>query len=336
MKLNSILLTLLAVSGGITGYFILNSPPEVYMGHVQKIMYVHVPVVAIAYILFFGVFLFSLAYLWKRKERADIYAVVLTEIASLYTFITLVTGSLWGKPTWNTYWTWDAKLTITLILFLIFAGYILIRKLTDPGEQQFNICAVIGVLGFLSVPLNHLSVKWWRSIHQASTFMTPKETVSDEYSWILYLALLTFVILTVYLFRIRLDMEVAGLLISVSREDTLFYYTVNEVITHKDKYENKKIRLMGLVQPDSVSWNANAHTLEFKVTEDMVGTLVVKYEGIKPDMFREGQGVVAEGELTPEGYFTSKTLLVKHSEEYKTPKDAASAAEVVKSISAAN
>ena len=204
---------LLVSSGALfvgAAVLMIQSPPEEFMGHVQKIMYVHLPAVFLAYILFFVVFLSSWGYLWKRRESFDIHAFVSAEIATVYTFITLATGSIWGKPTWNTYWTWDAKLTITLILFLIFCGYLLVRRIVDSGEQQARLCAVLGILGFVSVPLNHMSVKWWRSIHQSSTLFTKKDTMSDEYKLILYLSFFAFALLTVYIYRLRLGMEIAS------------------------------------------------------------------------------------------------------------------------------
>ena len=208
-KFNFFILVSTVIAGSIVGWLIYQSPPEAHMGHVQKIMYVHLPSVFLAYILFFVVFLTSWGYLLKRREGYDIHATVSAEIATLYTLITLVTGSLWGKPTWNTYWTWDAKLTVTLILFLIFCGYLIVRRMVDLGETQFRLCAVLGILGFISVPLNHLSVRWWRSIHQSSTIFTTKSTLSDEYKLILYLSFFTFSLLTIYIYRQRLGMEIA-------------------------------------------------------------------------------------------------------------------------------
>ena len=99
------------------------SPLEINQGYVQKIMYLHVPSIFMAYLAIFGVFIFSIGYLWKPDETYDIFSITFAELGALFSLIALISGSIWGKPTWNTYWTWDARITFTLILFLIFAGY---------------------------------------------------------------------------------------------------------------------------------------------------------------------------------------------------------------------
>ncbi len=156
------------------------SPAEVTQGYVQKIMYLHVPSVWLTFLAFFLCFLASIGYLWKREEKFDVLAQSAAEIGVLFCAIGLLTGSIWGKPTWNTYWTWDARLTTTLILLLVFIGYLLLRKFVDPGEQQARYAAVVGIIGFLDVPLIHQSVVWWRTLHQTSTmFSMKKERVVD-------------------------------------------------------------------------------------------------------------------------------------------------------------
>ena len=109
------------------------SPLEINQGYVQKIMYLHVPSIFMAYLAIFGVFIFSIGYLWKPDETYDIFSITFAELGALFSLIALVSGSIWGKPTWNTYWTWDAKITFTLILFLIFVGYSLLRYLADDS-----------------------------------------------------------------------------------------------------------------------------------------------------------------------------------------------------------
>ena len=126
-----------------------------------------------AYLAIFGVFIFSIGYLWKPDETYDIFSITFAELGALFSLIALVSGSIWGKPTWNTYWTWDARITFTLILFLIFVGYSLLRYLADDSIAIAKSSAIIGICGFFSVPLNHL-VKWWRTLHQPSSIFAQK------------------------------------------------------------------------------------------------------------------------------------------------------------------
>lgn len=183
------------------------SPLEINQGYVQKIMYIHVPSIFMAYLAIFVVFVCSIAYLWQPSEAYDNFAVVGGELGALFCFLALVTGSIWGKPTWNTYWTWDARITFTLILFLIFVGYSLIRYLGED-ERIPKISAIIGIGGFFAVPLNNLAVKWWRTLHQPSTIFSTKNTISPEIRNFLLISMLYFLILLVYLFFIRLHVEV--------------------------------------------------------------------------------------------------------------------------------
>jgi heme exporter protein C len=193
----------------VIGYLIFVwAPIESAMGITQKIMYIHVPSVMTAFIAFFITFLFSIVYLWKRNEKFDIVAYSSAEIGLLFCGITLMSGSIWGKPTWNTYWTWDARLTTTLILFIIYAGYILLRKFTEYGEQQARFAAVIGIIGFIDVPLIHQSVKWWRTLHQPSTMFSKKANVIDQPLFIvLIVSICIFLIYYAFLLITRVEFE---------------------------------------------------------------------------------------------------------------------------------
>ena len=138
------------------------TPNDDLMGFSQKIMYIHVPSIWVTYLAFFVVFVCSIGYLWKRTPEFDRVAKSSAEIGILFCAMGLITGSIWGRPTWGTFWVWDARLTTTLLLFLIFMGYVLLRAFSPPGEKQARLAAVIGVIGFLDIPLIHLSVRSWR------------------------------------------------------------------------------------------------------------------------------------------------------------------------------
>ena len=183
------------------------SPDEINQGFVQKIMYVHVPAIFVTYAAFFCVFLFSLGYLWKKTEAYDRRAGVFGEMGTLFCFISLLTGSIWGKPTWNTYWVWDARLTFTLLLFLIFAAYVLLRKFSEDGGDQAKISAYIGIIGFCLVPLNHFAVKWWRTLHQPSTLFTSSDTIAPSIKSLLLISIFYFFLLFFFLFLYRYKIE---------------------------------------------------------------------------------------------------------------------------------
>jgi len=183
-------------------------PMEASMGITQKIMYIHVPSNWTAFLAFCIAFVSSIIYLWKRSERIDILAHSSVEIGVVFCGLALVTGSIWARPTWNTYWTWDARLTTALILFLIFVGYLLLRKFTDYGERQARICAVVAIVGFLDVPLIHMSVVWWRTLHQPSTMFSPKKNVIDKpLMLMLWVSVAAFTLLFIYLLSRRMTLE---------------------------------------------------------------------------------------------------------------------------------
>ena len=168
---------LLALAGAqVLG--ILTSPPDRDMGHLQKIMYVHVPAAWNAFIAFFVVAVASLAYLWKGKERHDLIAAAAAEVGAVMTALTLLLGSIWGRPTWGVWWTWDPRLTSTAVLLLIFVGYLALRGFVEDADRRAQWSAAVGILGALNVPIVYMSVKWWRTIHQ---LQSSPSTVDPEY-----------------------------------------------------------------------------------------------------------------------------------------------------------
>lgn len=138
---------------------------EKVMGDVQRIFYFHAPAGLVCFLAFFVTFVASIAYLSTRRRWWDVVALASTEIGLLLTTIVLITGPLWARPIWGTYWTWEARLTTTLILWLIYMGYLLVRRYTDNPDQQARFAAVLGIVGFLDVPIVYWSVSWWRGHH---------------------------------------------------------------------------------------------------------------------------------------------------------------------------
>ncbi len=156
--------------GAAFGY----APRETVQGNVQRIMYLHVPSILTAYLAFALVLLGSIGYLATRRTGWDRLAASAGELGVLFTGITIVTGSIWGKPTWGTWWTWDARLTSTAVLFLVYTGYLLLRGMVDEPERRGRYAAVVGIVGAANIPIVHFSVKWWRALHQPSTILGPE------------------------------------------------------------------------------------------------------------------------------------------------------------------
>jgi heme exporter protein C len=159
------MLALLAVLVGLYLAF-LYAPTDALQGDVQRIMYIHVPTAWVAFFAFFVVFVSSLVYLWKRLPEADRLAYASAEIGVLFTALTLIDGSIWGKPTWGTWWTWDARLTTTAILFVIYVGYLMLRSFVDEPDRRARLAALVGIVGFIDVPIIYMSVLWFRTLHQ--------------------------------------------------------------------------------------------------------------------------------------------------------------------------
>ena len=136
------------------------APPDAVQGQVQRIMYLHVPSIVTAYLAFTVTCVASVLYLWKRDLAYDAAAVSSAEIGVLLTGITLATGCIWGKATWGVWWTWDARLTLTAILFTIYVGYLMLRAFAEEPEAAARYGAV-------------LAVQWWRTLHQPSSILRP-------------------------------------------------------------------------------------------------------------------------------------------------------------------
>src|SRR5260370_5957481 len=143
----------------------LYAPQESTMGEVQRIFYVHFPTAMTALFSYFLVFLGSVGYLWKRSWFADDLAYAAAEVGFVFCCCVLVTGPLWAKPAWGIWWTWDARLTSTFILWLLFISYLMLRSyLTNPGRAPV-LAAVVGIIGFVDAIVDYMAIRWRRTQH---------------------------------------------------------------------------------------------------------------------------------------------------------------------------
>jgi len=140
------------------------APTEQTMGNVQRIFYYHVPSAWTAFLMFFANFLASAVYLWKRGPRSDAFALATAEVGVVFCTIVLITGPLWARPVWGIWWTWDARLTTTLILWLIYVSYLLLRRYSSGGQTPV-LAAALAVFGFIDVPIVYLSIRYFRTQH---------------------------------------------------------------------------------------------------------------------------------------------------------------------------
>ncbi len=147
------------------GAIFLFAPTDALQGPVQRIFYLHVSSAIAAYGCFAVVLLGGAIYLRSENLAADRLARAGAVVGLVFTTVCLVMGMLWAKPIWGAFWTWDARLTSTLVLWIIYAGYLLVRRLAEPGRQAARFAAVVGIFGFVDVPVVHFSVTWWRTVH---------------------------------------------------------------------------------------------------------------------------------------------------------------------------
>jgi len=149
-----------------------DAAPPAGQGDAMRLLYVHVPAAILAYVAFGLTALGSVLWLVRRSYWWDRVAASSAELGVLFTALCLVTGSLWGRPTWGTYWDWDPRLTTTALLLLLFVGYLAIRRLPAEPAVRAKRAAIVGIVAFADVPIVHFAVNWWRSLHQDATIGT--------------------------------------------------------------------------------------------------------------------------------------------------------------------
>ena len=182
----------------------LTAPPDRIQGDLQRLMYVHVPTAWLAYLAFALTLVGSVGWLRTRQERYDMLAGSAAEVGVFFTGLAIALGSIWGKPVWGVWWTWDPRLVTTALLFFVYLGYLgLRRSIVDPVRRARH-SAVFGIAAFVQVPIVHLSVVWWRGLHQPPTVLRPGDPTIDHVMLAaLLLNLLAFTALFALLLRAR-------------------------------------------------------------------------------------------------------------------------------------
>lgn len=201
---------------GITAAFMFLSiylvfvyaPVEKSMGIVQKIFYFHVSSAWIGGLAFFVVFVCSIWGLIKQNRTSDILAQSSAELGLLFTTIVLITGPIWAKPVWLTWWVWDARLTLTLVVWLIYLGYVMLRYYLPNNASKSNLLSVVAIIGFIAIPINYMAIRWWRTQHPSPVIGGGENSgLSPEMRTVFFTCLFTFTLLYLLLLNRRFVIE---------------------------------------------------------------------------------------------------------------------------------
>lgn len=196
---------------------LVTSPPDYYQGEVVRIMYIHVPFAQVSLLAYLVLFIGSLWYLWKKDPVIDNLSHATAGIGAFFTVGELATGSIWGKPAWNTWWTWDARLTSALVLLLILMAYLMLRMFMDDREKEARYAAILAIIGFVDLPIVYFSVEWWRTLHQPLSVSQRGLAISQEILIPLIIMTLGFYLLFTYMIMIRTRMLYLGHLLEAKK-----------------------------------------------------------------------------------------------------------------------
>ena len=206
---------LLATISGVAvlvalGMVFLYAPREATMGEVQRIFYFHVASAWVGFFAFFVTFLSGIAYLARTERRWDILALSSVEVGLTFITMTVITGSLWARPAWGTYWTWEPRLTISAVQLLIYVAYGMLRGSIESPERKARFAAVYGIVAFVTVPLSWFAIRWWRTIHPDVLTSGEGMAMTSRMVHTLLASIATFTALYVTLLRQRIRLERAA------------------------------------------------------------------------------------------------------------------------------
>tara|TARA_B100001765_G_scaffold202571_1_gene156644 strand:+ start:371 stop:1081 length:711 start_codon:yes stop_codon:yes gene_type:complete len=210
--INSLIILLAVVIIVGLAYSLFISPPDYIQGDSVRIMYVHVPSSFIALACFGFIGIASICNLIFKIKFMPLLARSLAPIGCVFSLVSIVTGSFWGKPTWGTWWAWDARLTSMIILLLFYIAYILIWKFIDNFEKANKVSSIIGIIGLFNLPIIKYSVDWWNTLHQPSS-ITLTSAPSIHYTMLIPLIIMLFgmIIYSLIIFLMRYKTEVMKL-----------------------------------------------------------------------------------------------------------------------------
>ncbi|MGD2143230.1 MAG: cytochrome c biogenesis protein CcsA [Anaerolineae bacterium] len=198
--------TAIAVIGAL-GMVLLYAPREVTMGDVQRIFYFHVASAWVGFFGFFVTFLAGIGHLMTRGRRWDILGLSSVEVGLTFITMTVITGALWAKPVWGTYWTWEPRLTISAVQLLIYLAYGMLRASIDNPERKARFAGVYGIVAFVTVPLSWFAIRWWRTIHPDVLTGGEGMALTSRMTQTLMVALWAFTMMYATLLRQRVRLE---------------------------------------------------------------------------------------------------------------------------------
>ena len=189
------------------------TPPDKVQGNLVRLVYVHPPIAWVALYLAFGIAALSSAlWLWPRTRSRfwDRLAAASVEVGTVFTALTLVTGSIWGRPTWGVWWVWDARLTSTALLLVLLLGYLAVRRIPADVDARARRCAVVALVSAVDVPIVHFSVNWWHTLHQQATVFNANlsPTIHGAMAWTLLLGFVAFTLAFAWMLVVRYRIEV--------------------------------------------------------------------------------------------------------------------------------